>query len=202
MRTRRACDGYLVTESVPQRCTDRDWPDGKRSPGVTHFTWFPKPARLSDEQFFHAWHEVHTPFSFELHPLRWEYVRNAVARGLTPGAPPIRAIVAERFRTIEDYTDPRRLYGSKEVLKRVMATPCSSRDVADMHSTPLSETIVRQLVVRAWSASGGKRSRIAATDLCRRSGFMCGSRDSVLPEPRHASVSVVGSITSRISVPS
>src|SRR4026209_1543513 len=21
--------GYLVTESVPQRCTDRDWPDGK-----------------------------------------------------------------------------------------------------------------------------------------------------------------------------
>jgi hypothetical protein len=136
-------DGYLVTESVPQRCSDRDWPDGKRSPGVTHFTWFPKPARLSDEQFFHAWHEVHTPFSFELHPLRWEYVRNAVARALTPAAAPIRAIVAERFRTIEDYTDPRRLYGSKEVLKRVMADTEQFADVADIHSTPLSETIVR-----------------------------------------------------------
>ena len=136
-------DGYLVTESVPQRCADRDWPDGKRSPGVTHFTWFPKPARLSDEEFFRAWHEVHTPFSFELHPLRWEYVRNAVARALTPGAPPIRAIVAERFRTIEDYTDPRRLYGSKEVLKRVMADTDQFADVAHMHSTPLSETIVR-----------------------------------------------------------
>jgi EthD domain-containing protein len=136
-------DGYLVTESVPQRCTDRDWPDGKRSPGVTHFTWFPKPARLSDEEFFRAWHEVHTPFSFELHPLRWEYVRNAVARPLTPGAPPIRAIVAERFRTLEDYTDPRRLYGSKEVLKRVMADTVQFADVADMNSTPLSETIVR-----------------------------------------------------------
>ena len=136
-------DGYLVTESIPQRCADRDWPDGKRSPGVTHFTWFPKPARLSDEQFFHAWHEVHTPFSFELHPLRWEYVRNAVARTLTPGSPPIRAIVAERFRTVEDYTDPRRLYGSKEVLARVMADTEQFGDVADMHSTPLSETIVR-----------------------------------------------------------
>ena len=136
-------DGYLVTESVPQRCADRDWPDGKRSPGVTHFTWFPKPARLSDEQFFRAWHEVHTPFSFELHPLRWEYVRNAVARAVTPGAPPIRAIVAERFRTALDYTDPRRLYGSKEVLSRVMADTEQFGDVADMHSTPLSETIVR-----------------------------------------------------------
>jgi hypothetical protein len=144
LRARAArVDGYLVTESVPQRCPDRDWPDGKRSPGVTHFTWFPKPARLSDEEFFRAWHEVHTPFSFELHPLRWEYVRNAVARTLTPGSPPIRAIVGERFRTLEDYTDPRRLYGSREVLQRVMADTVQFGDVADMHSTPLSEFIVR-----------------------------------------------------------
>jgi len=90
--------GYLVTESVPQRCTDRDWPDGKRSPGVTHFTWFPKPARLSDEEFFRAWHEVHTPFSFELHPLRWEYVRNAVARPLTPVPSP--AVVCSRTSAV------------------------------------------------------------------------------------------------------
>ena len=40
--------GYLVTESVPQPCADRDWPAGTRSPGVTHFTWFPKPERLTD----------------------------------------------------------------------------------------------------------------------------------------------------------
>ncbi len=35
--------GYLVTESVPLACPDRDWPDGERSPGLTHFTAFPKP---------------------------------------------------------------------------------------------------------------------------------------------------------------
>jgi hypothetical protein len=136
-------DAYLVTESVPQRCADRDWPDGAKSPGVTHFTWFPKPERLSDEEFFRAWHEVHTPFSFDLHPLRWEYVRNAVARTLTPGSPPIRAIVGERFRTLDDYSDPRRLYGSKEVLSRVMEDTVQFGDVEDMHSAPLSEYILR-----------------------------------------------------------
>ena len=56
-------EGYLVTESIPQACSDRDWPDGERSPGVTHFTWFEKAKGVSDEDFFHDWFEVHTPFS-------------------------------------------------------------------------------------------------------------------------------------------
>ena len=136
-------EGYLVTESIPQRCDDRDWRDGERSPGVTHFTWFPKPDRIGDEDFYRAWHEVHTPFSFDLHPLRWEYVRNAVARPLTREAPPIRAIVAERFRTLEDYTDPKRLYGEPEVLAKVMDDTEQFADVSDMHSVPLSEYILR-----------------------------------------------------------
>jgi hypothetical protein len=136
-------DGYLVTESVPQPCPDRDWPDGARSPGVTHFTWFEKPARLADEDFFRAWHEVHTPFSFELHPRRWAYVRNSVARTLTPGSPPVRAIVAERFRTLEDYTDPKRLFGSREALARSAAEVSHYADPARLHSLPLSEFILR-----------------------------------------------------------
>ena len=136
-------DGYLVTESVPQPCPDRDWPDGARSPGVTHFTWFQKPAALPDEDFFRAWHEVHTPFSFELHPRRWAYVRNSVLRSLTPGAPPIRAIVAERFRTLEDYSDPKRLFGSKQALQRSAAEVSHYADPAALHSVPLSEFILR-----------------------------------------------------------
>lgn len=140
-------DGYLVTESVPQPCSDRDWPDGRESPGVTHFTWFPKPERLTDAAFFHGWHEVHTPASAELHPLRWEYVRNAVARVLTPNSPPIRAIVSERFRSLEDYTDPSRLYGSREALKRTVEELPLYADMESMHSTPLSEVIVKSLGV-------------------------------------------------------
>lgn len=144
-RSARRLDGYLVTESVPQPCRDRDWKDGEQSPGVTHFTWFPKPDRLSDEAFYHGWQDIHTPASFELHLLRWEYVRNAVARVLTPGSPPIRAIVAERFRTLEDYTDPSRLYGSTEALARTMEELPLYGDLESMHSTPLSEVIVKSL---------------------------------------------------------
>jgi hypothetical protein len=101
-------DGYLVTESVPQK---RIAPSA-----LTHFTWFPKPDRLTSEQFFHGWHEVHTPSTFALHPTRCGYVRDSVSRELTAGSPRVDAIVFEDFPTVEDYTDPKRLFGSKEAL--------------------------------------------------------------------------------------
>lgn len=138
--------GYLVTESIPQACTDRNWPDGEKSPGVTHFTWFEKADGVSEEEFFHNWFQVHTPLSFDLHPLRWEYVRNAVARPVTQGAPPIRAIVAERFREIRDYADPKRLFGNRELLKRSSEETADFGDPNAMHSVPLSEYILRSLV--------------------------------------------------------
>jgi hypothetical protein len=161
----RDLDGYLVTESLPQPCLDRDWPDGERSPGVSHFTWFPKPEGMSDEQFFRGWHEQHTPLSFELHPLRWQYVRNSVARAITPGAPPVRAIVTERFRELADYLDPKRLYGSREVVERMLAELPNFADVRQMHSLPLSEYIVSS---PPWAAetgpAGASRTRRPAAD--------------------------------------
>jgi hypothetical protein len=138
-----AVDGYLVTESVPQRRTDRDWADGVPSPGITHCTWFPKPDRLSDDEFYRGWHEVHSPASFRLHPLRWEYVRDAVARVVTPHSPPLRAIVFERFRTIEDYADPSRLYGPPETLEETMRDLALYADFESLSSRPLHEVIVK-----------------------------------------------------------
>jgi hypothetical protein len=136
-------DGYLVTESVPQPRTDRDWPDGTTSPGVLHFTWFPKPDRLTDDEFFHGWHTVHTPASAVLHPLRWEYVRDAVARPVTADAPPVRAIVFESFRTIDDYVDPDRLYGSPEALAETMEHLPLYADFESINSRPLRDLIVK-----------------------------------------------------------
>jgi hypothetical protein len=121
-------DAYLVTESVPQPI----------DPGVllTHFTWFPKPDRLSEEAFFHGWHAIHTPSSARLHPLRQGYVRDAVSRTLTPGSPPVRAIVSEFFR--EDvYLDPSRLFGSKEELTYTMEELPLYADHQDISSCPL-----------------------------------------------------------------
>jgi hypothetical protein len=135
-------DGYLVTESMPLRCADRDWPDGVRSPGVTLWTAFPKPDRVSDEEFYTRWHGSHTPLSFEIHPL-WEYTRNAVARAVTAGAPPYRAIVEERFRSLEEITDPMKFFGSAENVQRVLADLAMFADLDQMNTVPMSEWILK-----------------------------------------------------------
>ena len=135
--------GYLVTESVPLRCPDRTWADGERSPGVTLWTAFPKPERVSDEAFFAHWYGSHTPLSFEVHPL-WQYVRNAVARPLTAGAPPYRAIVEERFRSLDEILDMKRFFGGDLAnIKRVMDDLAAFTDMATMNTTPMSEYIVK-----------------------------------------------------------
>ena len=135
--------GFLVTESVPLRCPDRSWADGERSPGVTLWTAFPKPERISDEAFFAHWYGSHTPLSFEVHPL-WQYVRNAVARPLTPGAPPYRAIVEERFRSLDEILDMKRFFGGDLAnIKRVMDDLAAFTDMATMNTTPMSEYIVK-----------------------------------------------------------
>jgi hypothetical protein len=134
--------GYLVTESMPLRCPDRDWSDGTRSPGVTLWTAFPKPDRVTDEEFYDRWHNHHTPLSFEIHPL-WEYTRNAVVRPVTPGAPPYRAIVEERFRTLEDLTDPNRFFGQPENIQRVLADIATFIDLDAINNAPMSEWIVK-----------------------------------------------------------
>lgn len=136
-------DGYLVTESIPQACADRDWPDGTPSPGVTQFSFFPKPERLTEEAFFHAWHDIHTPFSASLHPLRWSYTRNVVARVLTEDSPPLRAIVEERFRTLEDFADTNRYFGSMEVLKQAAKEASDYSDFETMNSTAMTEYILK-----------------------------------------------------------
>jgi len=112
--------GYLVTESVPRDFDRRDWSDGARCPGQVLISVFPQPVRLSRDAFIARWHDSHTPLALEVHPL-WRYVRNVVARGLTPGAPAYAGIVEEHVRVPEDLTDPNRFYGGAEHAQRNMA---------------------------------------------------------------------------------
>jgi hypothetical protein len=122
-------DAYLVTESVPQ-------PVVSTSGLLTHLTWFPKPERLSEDEFFHGWHVVHTPSSAALHPRRQGYVRDAVARRLTSDSPPVRAIVCEFF-AVDDYLDPRRLFGGPEALQRTVDELPLYADASDISSCPV-----------------------------------------------------------------
>jgi hypothetical protein len=135
----RPVDGYLVTESEVQPPPDLGT---GRSPGISHVSWFPKPERLSEEDFLHGWHEVHSPHSAALHPLRWSYVRDTVVRTLTPGSPPVRAVVVERFREVRDYTDPQRLFGPAEAFDQNLRDLPGYADLDDLSSCPMSQVVV------------------------------------------------------------
>ena len=128
-------DGYLVTESEPQ-------PDDPSLDLLSHVTWFPKPSRLTESDFLHGWHSVHTPHSAQLHPLRKSYVRDTVVRTLTPGSPPVRAVVVERF-AVDDYADPRRLFGSKAALAQNLQDLPGYADIGDISSRPMRQVVLR-----------------------------------------------------------
>jgi hypothetical protein len=133
-----AMDGYLVTESVPQGF-DPVWEGGARRPGVAQFGANGKPANVTDEEFYYNWQVLHSTQSFELHPLRWSYVRNAVARPLTADAPPYRAITSEHFRELEDFTDDQRYFGSPEAVAEMLGHLPGFCDFNSMVSVPMSE---------------------------------------------------------------
>ena len=99
-------DAYLVTESVPQAV----------QPGelLTHFSWFPKPDRLSEEEFFHGWHTIHTPSSARLHPHAPGLRPGRRGAHPDPGVTAGPAIVSEFFAE-DDYLDPARLFAPDEL---------------------------------------------------------------------------------------
>jgi len=128
--------GYLVTESVLQRAP-RTWKSGERRPGVTQLALMCKSPSVSEEEFYYNWQQLHTPFSFRLHPLRREYVRNAVARALTPGTPPYRIIVLQQWGELRDILDPER-YSDKAAWEEVRNEP-KYGDVENLVLGPTSE---------------------------------------------------------------
>jgi hypothetical protein len=147
--------GYLVTESVYTEYGDnehagpRDWPDGERSPGLTMLTLLAKPERLSYEDWIAHWYGVQSPVSTRLQP-RIRYIRNAVARAVTPDAKPWLGIVEECWPSPEHITDPHKFYltgGSDELLQKNLAEMLESvgafLELDKIRSYMLSEYILR-----------------------------------------------------------
>jgi hypothetical protein len=103
--------GYQVVESLytdygtNQWAAPRDWPDGERSPGVLTVALLEQHPDLSFEEWITRWHSRISPITEAIQP-RTRYVRNAVFRGITEGAPPFRGIVEEAWPSLEHVTDP------------------------------------------------------------------------------------------------
>jgi hypothetical protein len=135
--------GYLVTESILRDYPMREWKAGEASPGIALVTTFPKPETIDDETFYARWHGSHGPLSLELHPLT-RYVRNAVARVLTPGSPQIRAIVSESVESVAVACDVEKFYGGRENRKRIVADLTSFAELDTMSTVVMREYILEE----------------------------------------------------------
>jgi hypothetical protein len=107
--------GYSVVESLYRDyggnrwSTPRDWPDGRRSPGVLTVALLEQHPDQTFDEWMARWHSRISPITEEIQP-RSRYVRNAVFRALTAGAPPVAGIVEEAWPSLEHVTDPMLFY--------------------------------------------------------------------------------------------
>lgn len=130
--------GYLVTESNVVPCP-HSVAEGERVPGVTQWGINDKPAKVALEDFYREWQEVHSKHSFDLHPHRASYMRNAVARRLTPESPSYLAIVLERFPSLEHFVDESLYFGDPAVVKEMFAHVSSFYDFETAITGGMSE---------------------------------------------------------------
>jgi hypothetical protein len=88
--------------------------------------------------------------SEEMQP-RVRYVRNAVVRGMTPGAPRLKAIVEEAWPTVEHMTNLHTFFGAssnEELGENVRVMLDSTKllyDPATMRNYVMSEYILKSL---------------------------------------------------------
>jgi hypothetical protein len=107
--------GYSVVESLyrdyggNQWSAPRGWPDGERSPGVLTVALLQQHPEQSYDEWITRWHTRISPITEAIQP-RARYVRNAVFRPITPGAPPVAGIVEEAWPSLEHVTDPMLFY--------------------------------------------------------------------------------------------
>jgi hypothetical protein len=103
--------GYQVVESLytdygsNQWSAPRHWPDGARSPGVLTVALLGQHPDLTFEEWITRWHTRISPITEAIQP-RTRYVRDAVFRSITEGAPPFRGIVEEAWPSLTHVTDP------------------------------------------------------------------------------------------------
>ena len=109
---------------------------------------FDKPVGVSDDTFYGHWYGHQSPMSEWMQP-RTRYVRNAVVRALTPGAPRYRAIVEEAWPSSETLTDLHRFFGAADAAdlgERIRIMLDSTKllfDPATMRNFTLSEYILK-----------------------------------------------------------
>ena len=147
--------GYSVVESLYRDYGDnawsavRTWPDGERSPGVLTVALLQQPPGQSFEEWLTRWHTRISPITEEIQP-RCRYVRNAVFRAVTSGAPQIRGIVEEAWPSLRHVADPMLFYcadGDSERMQahmnQMIEEITAFIDLSTLRSVTMSEWILK-----------------------------------------------------------
>ena len=147
--------GYEVVESLYRDyggnrwASPRDWPDGTRSPGVLTVALLQQHPDLSFDEWMTRWHTRISPVTEAIQP-RCRYVRNAVFRAVTRGAPPIRGIVEEAWPSLEHVTDPMLFYCAdgdparmNEHVAQMIDEINAFTDLSTLRSVTMSEWILK-----------------------------------------------------------
>jgi hypothetical protein len=155
LRTAGHIDGYQVIESLytdygeSQWAAPRDWPDRTRSPGLLTVATIEMPEGRDPDEWLDYWHSTVSTVSERIQP-RTRYVRNAVFRSITPGAPPFRALVEEGWPSGGHIIDPMLFYcadGDQAVLeanmKLMIETIVAFTDLSTLRSYTMSEWILK-----------------------------------------------------------
>jgi hypothetical protein len=136
-------EGYLVVESRP---VVYEPPSGERARGANLVTCVTRKPGLEDDEFFQRWNEEHKRVAVEIQST-FGYIRNAVARCLTPGAPVLDGIVEEAF-PIEALSDPLVWYDcdTKEEhqrrVKQMVESVTAFLDLSTLESIPMSQYVL------------------------------------------------------------
>lgn len=146
--------GYLVEESVYRDYGDnrhsgpRDWPDGRRSPGVVAVTLLERPRRIAREEWLRRWHDTMSPVSEAIQP-RARYVRNVVIEPLTEGALPFEGIVEEVWPSPKHVSSYYLFYGAnnfRELARnmiRILRAVTAFLELRKIRTTMMSEYFIK-----------------------------------------------------------
>jgi EthD domain len=140
----RDVSAYLVTESVPLPRADEP---GSRTPGLANVALLRRPPEMDTQTWRTRWHVDHTPVAIETQAT-FGYTQNEVVRALTPGAPPLAAIVEELF-PIEAVADLKAFFGASDDdeltrrVSRMIASTSSFGANENVDTVPTSRYVLR-----------------------------------------------------------
>ncbi|VEG55345.1 Uncharacterised protein [Mycolicibacterium aurum] len=136
---------YLVTESVPLAPPHTE--PGERTPGFANVALLRRPDHLDEATWLRRWHHDHTQVALDTQST-FGYVQNTVVRALTPGAPPVSAIVEELF-PIEATADLYAFFGAADDaelgdrMNRMVASTTAFGANENVDTVPTSRYVLR-----------------------------------------------------------